>query len=140
MNIINSYLKEFGATSDFNGRNGLHYSSELGTNSFQVILSLFHELNNKGAINKQDRDGKTPLHIACMHGHLNIIEEMIMNSTDFDIKLDIVDNYNKKPVHYLLEPIDMDLDGRYKQLCFELAMRTNDTEVLEELDWRFERF
>ncbi|KIJ05104.1 hypothetical protein PAXINDRAFT_33147, partial [Paxillus involutus ATCC 200175] len=46
-------------------------------------------------VNMQDIHSRTPLHLACSKGHLNIVELLVQNGANLNVQ----DNYFSTPLH-----------------------------------------
>lgn len=81
------------------GFTALHWAAKSGNT--EMVKLLFH-LSSKGGtninVNVRSFGGYTPLHIAAIHEHKDVI---IMLVTDYSANINIRDNNGKKPYHYL---------------------------------------
>ncbi|CAG2223098.1 unnamed protein product [Mytilus edulis] len=72
----------------------LHVVSDLG---YQEYVSFF--LQDSTMINQKDSHGNIPLHLACMKGHIEIVQNLIENKSS----IDIANNEGLKPFVYACE-------------------------------------
>lgn len=57
-----------------------------------VAILLRHHANP----NLPDRDGMTPLHVACRLGHLAVVDEFVSR---VEVQVDLGDSYGVRPIH-----------------------------------------
>lgn len=80
MNLLN-YLLALGAelsAVDWSRRSALHWAASEGhAKVVELILTKLHELGMGTAmVHARDLAGDTPLHLACLHGHLPVVKEL----------------------------------------------------------------
>ncbi|XP_077329342.1 ankyrin repeat domain-containing protein SOWAHA [Lithobates pipiens] len=89
------------------GFTALHWAAKSG--NAEMVKLLFH-LSEKGGtninVNVRSFGGYTPLHIAAIHEHKDVI---IMLVKDYSANMNIRDNSGKKPYHYLKKGCAMPL-------------------------------
>ncbi|KAE8550828.1 hypothetical protein EYB25_007058 [Talaromyces marneffei] len=79
------------------GRNLLHIAAEAkASNSIGLILENYkHEQQRKMAVNEADKDGRTPLHIACRAGRLESVILLLEAGAD----VTLADKERETPLH-----------------------------------------
>ncbi|CZT44080.1 probable Nuc-2 protein [Rhynchosporium secalis] len=88
--LLDTGLVDVQSEDDINERNCLHQATIYG-NSFVLAVGL-----EKGvAVNRTDVYGRVPLHYACMHGRLDMVE-FLLNSDQSTI--DLIDHDNFTPL------------------------------------------
>ena len=124
---------------DKSKRNCLHYACASGnsTVALNLMQKIHEELFRRFDINAQDAQGKTPLHLACENGHLDIVQLFLTYHQELNIDLKCHDFGNKRPIDILLlransEGVDL-ATSRLGHICYELAIYSNDDEALEHL-------
>lgn len=70
--LLDTDMVDVQSEDDINERNCLHQSTIYG-NSFILTVGL----SNKVAVSRTDVYGRTPLHYACMHGRLDMVESLL---------------------------------------------------------------
>ncbi|GHM58482.1 MAG: hypothetical protein sL5_06280 [Candidatus Mesenet longicola] len=86
----------------------IHKAAECGnTYALQYFINKFPKNN---ILNLQDKDGKTPLHLAVSNGNRKVVEFLIENGADFDKQ----DDKDITPFELALE------DNRFSDICIDL--------------------
>ncbi|MGH0169675.1 UNVERIFIED_CONTAM: hypothetical protein FKN15_062651 [Acipenser sinensis] len=81
------------------GFTALHWAAKSGnTDMVTKIIDVSNRRNTKLDINSKTYGGYTPLHIAALHGHENVLSMLVL---DYQAKSNIRDYSGKKPYHYL---------------------------------------
>jgi len=91
--LLNFILKECVFDNDFILKLLLMYEKRLAITNKELDDIVSQEIN-KANINKQDDDGNTPLHIACLYHYDKIIEFLINNGANLNIE----DNKGNTPI------------------------------------------
>lgn len=93
VNVIHDMLEacpDSAELTDVKGRNFLHVAVDRGHES--IVTYLLGSPILAGAVNEQDKDGNTPLHLAVMAGNPNLALLEIE-----DVELNIANNEGKTP-------------------------------------------
>ena len=104
---INDFIQENMSilTTKENGWNALHYSCFYGREEMtETLIKLFNppvEL-----INGLTNDGYTPLHLACIKGHINIVRILLFLK---EIDVNIVNEKDGTPLHIACKRNDMQI-------------------------------
>lgn len=88
--LLDTGLVDVQSEDDINERNCLHQSAIYG-NAFVLEVGL----SNRVAVNRTDVYGRVPLHYACMHGRLDMME-VLLNANQSTI--DLIDHDNFTPL------------------------------------------
>ena len=73
-------------TTKENGWNALHYSCYYGGEQItEFLIKLFNP--SKELINGLTKDGYTPLHLACIKGHANIVRILLLFFKEIDVNI-----------------------------------------------------
>ena len=89
-------------SKDDNGKSALHYACKAIGPSYTKIAKLL--LTDKNCnCNTTDRNGRTPLHCACVYKASHIVEVLV---ADDACKLNVCDDYGKVPLQIALEEND----------------------------------
>ena len=85
-------------TTKENGWNALHYSCFYGREEMtETLIKLFNP--SVELINGLTNDGYTPLHLACIKGHINIVRILLFLK---EIDVNIIQEKDGTPLHGLL--------------------------------------
>ena len=94
---INDFIQEDMSilTNKENGWNALHYSCFYGNEEMtETLIKLFNPTAE--LINGLTNDGYTPLHLACIKGHINIIRTLLYLK---EIDVNIINKKDGTPLH-----------------------------------------
>lgn len=70
----------------------MHYAVEI--KNLEIVKFL---IKKYAELNPRNDDGRSPLHLACLHGSLDIVKELTKNSNE--IHIDIRDDSGNTPLH-----------------------------------------
>ena len=105
--FINDFIQENMSvlTNKENGWNALHYSCFYGREKMtQNLIKLYNP--SKELINGITKEGYTPLHLACIKGHINIIKILLFLK---DIDANIKSEKEGTPLHIACEKNNMQI-------------------------------
>ena len=105
--FINDFIQENMSvlTNKENGWNALHYSCFYGREKMtQNLIKLYNP--SKELINGITKEGYTPLHLACIKGHINIIKILLFLK---DIDVNIKSEIEGTPLHIACEKNNMQI-------------------------------
>ena len=113
--------KKFKVTeADTQGNTSLHLAAEFDKQKRHKILDVFLEENKnippedlKECIETRNKQGKTPLHIACGVGNPDSVKQLLEASKELDINpssiIDSPDNDGQHPLHLAIESGNLDM-------------------------------
>ena len=114
-------LGEFKVTDvDKQGNTSLHLAAEFDKQERHKILDVFLDKNQnippeelKECIEKRNKQGKTPLHIACGVGNPDSVKQLLEATKELGIKvpsiIDLPDNDGQHPLHLAIESGNLDM-------------------------------
>ena len=140
---INDFIQENMSvlTNKENGWNALHYSCFYGREKMtQNLIKLYNP--SKELINGITKEGYTPLHLACIKGHINIIKTLLFLK---DIDVNINSEKEGTPLHIACEKnnmqivsilvsykADLNIKNSKKKLAIELTTDENIKKILQK--------
>ena len=104
---INDFIQEDMSTltTKENGWNALHYSCFYGREEMtETLIKLFNP--SVELINGLTNDGYTPLHLACIKGHINIVRILLFLK---EIDVNIIQEKDGTPLHIACKKNDMQI-------------------------------
>ena len=108
--------------ADDNGCTALHYSVRKG--SYELFSNIMHMVTN---IYVQNKNGMNCLHLAALHGHLNICKTLI---DDFQFNMHVIDNAGWTAFHYFAG------NGSEELVTYLLDLESA-TEIKDKNGWNF---
>ena len=108
--------------ADDNGCTALHYSVRKG--SYELFSNIMHMVTN---IYVQNKNGMNCLHLAALHGHLNICKTLI---DDCQFNMHVIDNAGWTAFHYFAG------NGSEKLVTYLLDLESA-TELKDKNGWNF---
>ena len=128
---INDFIQEDMSvlTNKENGWNALHYSSYYGREKMtQNLIKLFNP--SAELINGETKEGYTPLHLACLKGHINVIKILLFSK---DIDVNIKSEKEGTPLHIACEKNNMQIVSILVSYKADLNIRNSKEKLPIEL-------
>ena len=128
---INDFIQEDMSvlTNKENGWNALHYSSYYGREKMtQNLITLFNP--SAELINGVTKEGYTPLHLACLKGHINVIKILLFLK---DIDVNIKSEKEGTPLHIACEKNNMQIVSILVSYKADLNIRNSKDKLPIEL-------
>ena len=128
---INQFIQENMAvlTNEENNWNALHYSCFYGREKMtQNLIKLYNP--SPELINGITKEGYTPLHLACMKGHINIIKILLFLK---DIDVNITSENEGTPLHIACEKNNMQIVSILVSFKANLKIRNSKNKLPIEL-------
>ena len=121
---INDFLQEDMniLTTEENGWNALHYSCFYGREEItESLITLFNP--SAELINGLTKDGYTPLHLACIKGHINIVRILLFLK---EIDVNILQEKDGTPLHIACKKNDMQIVSILVSFKANLNLKNSD--------------
>jgi ankyrin repeat protein len=102
---------------------------------FNNLSEVRHLLDAGTDVNLKDKDGVTPLHVASVYGHLDLVTELIQRGADLNAKTTRFnwDKYSK--INKGSTPLRLAIEYRKHDVVRELIKYGTDTSVRYEMGW-----
>lgn len=124
---INDFMQEdmsILATKE-NGWNALHYSCFYGREEItESLIALFNP--SAELINGLTKDGYTPLHLACIKGHINIVRILLFLK---EIDVNILQEKDGTPLHIACKKNDMQIVSILVSFKANLNLKNSDNKL-----------
>ena len=128
---INDFIQENMSvlTNKENGWNALHYSCFYGREKMtQNLIELYNP--SPELINGITKEGYTPLHLACIKGHINVIKTLLFLK---DINVNIKSNIEGTPLHIACEKNNMQIVSILVSYKADLKIKNSKNKLPIEL-------
>ncbi|KAK6358099.1 hypothetical protein TWF730_007454 [Orbilia blumenaviensis] len=79
-------------------------------------------LTNKAAINAQNHEGQTPLHLAVKNGHIDAVRTLIMLNADIRMK----DDHGQRPMHLAVKEQRVEIVKMLSELEIDILAKDNN--------------